>query len=398
MESARIRDRRRRLGHVRNLPRKKWTQTQTSTPLHPLLLDRFSRTMRAIAARMPVDYGVPPPGCIRFFTVPIVPATAATPWFIQTIISHDRTLREWVALIKEWKASPLPEKYDTPLESGNPFTTRRAAAAFLTDLLARELRLRWLARKFVARIRERIYTRRIVGQECDLFTTEPVPAYARVCVRDRTTRSLYCFHVRTATHLITSALAYSNYGIAAPQAPKNPYTNRPWSLVQLMAMTAQICAHTFHSGRHIPPLVIQKFRRCGHSVEAYFNKYTNELLVAGARNYFKDVRNPELLETCGDLLDDLYEVIGWDICVGWRVVKTYVLGRLLPRAFQDRWDKVLLAIWIHTNFGRCVGFRTQSGMMTEFADLHEESYSWWVAQPKTILRREAAEDSGSDSD
>ena len=80
-----------------------------------------------------------------------------------------------------------------------------------------------------------------------------------------------------------------------------------------------------------------------------------------------------------------------------------MLGRLLPRALQDRWDKVLLGVWIYTNFARCVGFRTQSAMMTEFADLHEESYSWWVAQPKRILPRADAAaaddtDSGPDSD
>lgn len=357
--------------------------------------------MTALTAREPVDYGIPPPGCIRFFTVPL--AADASPWYIQTIKSHDRTLREWVSLINEWNASALPTQYDKPLESGNPFTTRRAAAGFLTELLARELRLRWIARKYVARIRERIYARRIVGADCDLYTTEPVPEHARVYVRDRTTRTKYCFHVRTATHLISSALGYSQYGIAAPQTPKNPYTNRPWSHAQLMAMTAQICAYTFMSGRHLPHVTILKFRRCGHSVGAYFNKYTNEIVITGARNFFKDVQNPDLLETCGDLLDDLYESVGWDVCIGWRVVKTYVMGRLLPEALQSRWDKVLLAVWIHTNFGRCVGFRTPNGMMTEFADLHEESYSWWLVQPKSLLRRAASavesdEDRGPDSE
>ena len=375
-----------------------------SEPLHPLLVDRFNRVMAACAARKPVDYGVPPPGTIRFFTVPLGPSTGVMPWHIQTIISHDRTLKEWVTLIKSWKASLLPERFDTPLESGNPFTTRRAAAEFLTELLARELRLRWIARKFAARLRERIYPRRVVGADCDLYTTEPVPPHACVYVRDRITRTRYCFHVRTATHLITSALSYSHFGIAAPQVPKNPYTNRPWSLTQLMTITAQICAYTFHSGRHLPPPTILKFRRCGHDVGAYFQKHSGELLIAGARSFFKDVRNPELLETCGDLLDDLYEAVGWDVCVGWRVVKTYALGRLLPTDLQGRWDKLLLAFWIHTNFNRFVGFRTQNAMMTEFIDLHEESYSWWVAQPKRLLPRGAAaaeeddEDSGPDSE
>jgi hypothetical protein len=357
--------------------------------------------MAAAAERRPVDYGIPPHGCIRFFTVP---PESRGGWHIQTIVAQDRCLTEWINLINSWRNSALPEQFDSPLETENPFTTRRAAATFLTELLARELRLRWIARKFVARIRECIYNRRVVGRDCDLYTTEPVPVHACVYVRDRETRTKYCFHVRTATHLITSSLSYSQYGIAAPKIPKNPYTNRPWSLAQLMSMTAQICAYTFYCGRHVPPVPILKFRRCSHDVGIYFQKYNNELLVAGARSYFKDVRNPELLETCGDLLDDLYDEVGWDICVGWRVVKTFILGRLFPATLLERWDKLLMAFWIHTNFGKFVGFRTLNAMMTEFIELHEESYSWWVAQPKSLLRRNADEvvavdeDSGPDSE
>lgn len=359
-----------------------------TTPIVPRMLDRFQRVMSAGANRLPVDYGVAPIGTIRFFTFPPeyrVPGVM--PWYLQSILSYDRTLGEWVALINSWKNSPLSEKYDTPLESGNPFTTRRAAAAFLTDLLARELRYRWIARKFVARIRERIYARRTVGADCDLFTTEPVPAHAAVRVRDRESRTVYVFHIRTATHLINSALSYTQYGIACPQAPKNPYTNRPWSIAQLMVLTSQICAYTFHCMRNAPPPAILKFRRCGHSVSNYFVRHGNELMIAGARNFFKDTQNPDVLETLGDLLDDLYDNLGFDVSIGWRVVKTYVLGRLLPQEFLARWDKVLLAVWIHTNFRRVLGFRDHTAMMSEFADLHEESYSWWVLQPKTLLRR-----------
>ena len=384
--------RRRRLGRARN------TTRQPTVPIDPRILDRFQRMLTAIAEHKPIDYGVAPIGTIRFFTLgPTTHRTTHTPWYIQGILSHDRTLPEWLRLIQSWKESPLPEKYDAPLESGNPFTTRRAAAAFLTELLARELRYRWIARKFVARIRERIYARRIVGADCDLFTTEPVPAHAQICVRDRESRSLYVFHVRTATHMINSALSYSHFGIACPQAPKNPYTNRPWSVAQLMVLSSQICAYTFHCMRNIPPAAVLKFRRCGHSVSAYFARHSNELMIAGARNFLKDTQNPDVLETLGDLLDDLYDNLGFDISIGWRVVKTYVLGRLLPKEFLSRWDKVFLAVWIHSNFGRVIGFSNFHAVMSEFADLHEESYSWWVAQPKTLLRR-PLDDSDDEAD
>lgn len=357
--------------------------------------------MAAAAKREPVDYGVPSPGAIRFLTIPLEQCNT---WYFQDINARDRTLTQWLQLINVWNSGSLPEKYNTPLESRNPFTSRRSAAVFLTDLLARELRLRWIARKFVARLRERIYDRRVVGQDCDLFTTEPVPPHARVYVRDRLTRTKYCFHSRTATQLITSSLAYSQYGIASPQAPKNPYSNRAWTPAQLMVLTSQICAQSFLSMRNFLPVAILRFRCSGYCVEKYLQKHSNELMVAGALTFFKDVRNPDLMETCGNLFDDLYDVLGCDVCVGWRVVKTLALARLFPPEFMSRWDKVLMAVWIHTNFHKCFGFRSHDSMLTEFADLHYESYRWWVAQPKTLLRRvmataaESDEDSGPDSE
>ncbi len=349
-----------------------------------------------MAARgAPVDYGVPAAGLIRFLTVP--PGTCG-PWYIQTIVSHDRTLKEWLQLIAEWKGGTLPEKYDQPLESGNPFTTRRAAAVFLTELVAREMRLRWLARKVIARLRERIYARRVVGADCDLYTTEAVPEYARIYVRDRASRSLYCFHVRTITSVVVSALAYNHYGIACPQPPKNPYTNKPWTTVQLMSITSQILAYHINGMRNRLPMTLLKFRKCGHDVATYFMKYTNELMIAGARNFFKDVMNPDRLETCGDLMDDLYEEVGVDICNGWRIVKTIVLGRMLDVHLLARWDKLLCSAWIFMNFQKNVGFETWDAILDEFNVLHERSYAWWNAQPKRILARPLPEsDSESDS-
>lgn len=363
-------------------------------PLNHLLLDRFQRIMAAAATKSPVDYGVPVCGTIRFFTIPLETAELR-PWYMNVIVSQDRTLGEWLALINKWKDSPLSAKYDAPLHDPNPFTTRRAAAEFLTVLLAKEMRLRCIARKFVMKVRERIYARRIIGVEHDLFTTEAIPAHARVYVRDRDSRAMYCFHVKTATYLLNAALGYSHLGIACPQQPKNPYTNKPWTLGQLMSITTQICTFTFQNMRHMPPPEILKFRKCKHCLETYFKRHGHSLMIAGARSFFKDVQNPDLIETCEDLLDDLYDSVGHDVSYGWRVVKACVLGRLFPFEFRERWDRVLLAVWIHTNFNKCVGFKDHNAIMNEFADLHEESYAWWALQPKSIQQRLVL---GSDSD
>jgi hypothetical protein len=333
-----------------------------------------------------VDYGVPPAGAIRFFTIP--PGTAG-PWHIQTIVSHDRTLHEWLELINEWKSGPLPEKYDTSLDVFplNPFTTRRAAAEFLTNVLMREMRLRWIARRFVARIRERIYNQRIVGIESDLFTTLPIPSDSCVRVRDRESRSLYCFHTNTAKRMIISALNYSQFGIACPQPPKNPYTNRPWTIVQSMVITSQILANDMISMRPHISIDLLRFRKSGHNVETYFEKHKKILMIRGAENFFKDHHNPDYIEICSELLSSLHGMIGYDVCDGWRVVKTLVLGGLLSPELQTRWNDLFCSFWILTNFRYFYKFKKMDDMLEEFMEIHSDSYEFWKAQPKRILRR-----------
>ncbi len=353
-------------------------------PVHPLLLDRFARVFGARARRVTVDYGVPPKGTIRFFTIPL---GAHGPWYMNEILSHDRTLSEFFLLIRNWQGGVLPEKYDESLESGNPFTTRRAAAKFLTKLLAKELRLRWFARKFVARLRERVYSRRTVGADCDLYTTEPVPEHARVVVHDRASRSRYVFHVKTAIQNIRSGLCYSNFGIACPQVPKNPYTNTPWSYAQLICIVGQILAHTHLSLRINHPQDILQFRLCDHDVSKYFSEHKEALQLKGAQSFFQEIHNRDLNSIRAELVDDFYESIGHDVCSGWRIVQAFALERLLSDELNARWDKLLCSFWIYLNFQKCVHFESYDCMMEEFMNLHTDSYAWWNAQPKHLLRR-----------
>jgi len=340
--------------------------------------------MKAIVTKQPVDYGVPLRGSIRFFTIPH--GTSYDLWYMQRIVAYDRTLVEWIALINEWRTGVVYPNYETSLfvTPCNPFTTRHAASEFLTELLAREVRLRWIARKFVARIRERIYARRTVGADCDLYTTLPIPEYAMVRVRDRASRSMYCFHVHTAYAFIKSALYYNQYGIAYSLTPKNPYTNTEWSVPQLMVITSQICAYYYHSMYNNVPNIISDFRKSNHNAAIYFQNHKTDLQIAGARAFFKEDTN-DVKNIKDDLLFDLYDTIGFDLCTEWRTVKTCVLGRIICLALQTRWDTLLCAVWIYQNYAVVVDYDSYDAMLDEFTNLHEESYNWWMIQPKTIL-------------
>jgi hypothetical protein len=365
------------------------------TPIHPLLLDRFRRVMDAAKKRIPVDYGVPPRGTIRFFTFQ---HGCGGPWYIKTIVSHDRTLSEWINLINTWNKGTLPEKYDTPLSNGNPFTTQRAAAVFLTELLAKELRLRWIARKFVARLRERVYARRTIGADADLCTTIPVPDYAAVFVRDRLSRCRYVFHVKAISTLIRNSLNYSNFGIACPQVPKNPFTNKPWSYSQLISITSQILSYSYLSCFKKHDATIYDFRICNHDISLYFQKYATQLQINGAKSFFSDINNSDTREVRKDMIDDFYEYVGHDICNGWRTIRTFAAEQLLSPDLNNRWNNLITSYWIYLNYNKIINFASHDSMIEEFSNLHNESYSWWCAQPHTVVRRHTENDSDNDLD
>ena len=355
------------------------------------MIDRFQRVLNA-RGRV-VDYGVPPPGTIRFSTVSL---SGHGPWYMDTIRSHDRKLSEWLALIGEWSKRILPEKYDQSLaESSNPFTTRLSAANFLTELLARELKFRWIARKWVACVRERIYARRVIGKDADLTTTIPVPQYAEIRVRDRQSRSLYIFHVQTLVRGIQSSLHYSIYGIASPCDPKNPYTNVPWTYAQRVSIVGQIFAYYSSSHHRYRPVVLESYQRCEYDAGKYFLANQRVLQIGSAQAFFSDIHNPDLQTIRNEIINDLYFMIGYDVCDGWRVVKTIVSARLISPELSLRWEYLFLAIWCFQNYGFTLRFGRFDDILEEFLTLHAETYAWWQLQPKRILNR-AATDAESD--
>lgn len=347
------------------------------------MIDRFMRVLNARGGV--VDYGIPPPGTLRFSTISL---GGSGPWYMDAIRSHDRKLSEWLTLIGEWSNRILPEKYDQSIkESSNPFTTRSSAANFLTELLARELKFRWIARKWVALIRERIYARRVIGKDADLTTTLPVPNYAAVSIRDRRSRSLYVFHAHTLVRSFQSSLHYSIYGIASPCEPKNPYTNVPWSYAQKISIIGQIFAYYCLSHHRYRPVVLESYRRCDVDAVKYFAANKRALQIGGARAFFSDIHNPDLQTIRNEIINDLYFKIGHDVCDGWRVVKTIVGARLVSPELGARWDYLFLATWCFQNYGFTLRFARFDDIIEEFATLHSDTYAWWQSQPKRILTR-----------
>ena len=317
----------------------------------------------------------PAPGKIRFLSIPWHRVNLVDPFYIQ-IAARDRTFREWYTLATAWNAeiSRLPSDIGTnPFYFHrvlqNPFLNRHLYGAALERLLMDEMRLRWWVRKWMARLRWRIYARkRCVGATEDLYTCQPVPSRNAVRILDVGSRSLYVFHTSTALKLLLSALHYSHYGIACPTPPKNPYTNLPWSYGQLHSLVAQI-GHNLWSGHHVFPAALLLFREVDYNIKRFAVVNRRDLAIRAAETFFKE---PDARDTYNELMCDLYESLYTeDPPAESRRVRIAVVNRRITTALQERWDTCIVSAWIYENHNFLHGgFDTYEQLLGTFLLLH----------------------------
>ena len=296
----------------------------------------------------------PKPGKIRLITIPWHRVDCVDPFFIA--LSKDRTRREWMALLEEWRSQKLPTGVETnPFYFRNilrnPFMNKHLYAAALERILADEWQARFWVRKWVARVRARIYFRkRCVGAEEDLFTCQPVPAFQAVRIIDYASRSAYVFHTSTALKMLLSGLHYSHYGIACPTTPKNPYTNLPWKYGQLMSLVAQIGSNLWNAHRPMPTELL-KYREAGYNIQTFLEKNRRHLVIQAAESFFKEkTTNPDARDIYEELMRDLYDTLWADEepADAARVRRSVLQHRLSP-ALQTQWDRCVIAAWIYEN-------------------------------------------------
>ena len=264
------------------------------------------------------------------------------------ITAYDRTYKEWRDLIAKWQRDGGSEPLT--IVRSNPFTQRRAAGDALEALLAREMRLRWLARKWIAACRARIAARHIVGADCDLATCAPVPRDSSVRVYDRTSRRIYVFQWNTALQTIISALHYSAYGIADPQAPKNPYTNVMWNIAQLTHITSEIlqCAGKY-GARFAIDIVV--FRNTHFNIAKYHALHRRTLEIDAAMKFFRNISDGDVIRIYMEIIDDIIRDVDDDFpyTLGIQEVRESILRRSLRNELLKKWDQFVVSAWMYMN-------------------------------------------------
>lgn len=337
-------------------------------PLDERLLERF----RISAYGLPLPPALP--GYIRLLThrfdAPPVPLTL----FYANLVAYDRTFTEWYAWIATLQDETQSEE--------------------AVRILHTNLRLRTQFRRLVQRRRAVIAAApcNCVG-ETDLYTLEPIPARHQVRVVDLLQKRTYVFQYTTLEKTMAAALSYATYGIAEPMAPKNPYTNMPWTLGQCMSILQQLVQIRTACHRFLPEDLVE-FAKAGYRPVVYLQNRRQLLHVRAAETYFADPAHPDTFYDYSDTLDELYDVYMPVQLDGHSLLRKLVMKRMLSPEHMQGWDGVVLAFWIWRNHAflyRGRGTWTTFGELLEAAEkLHRDSLLSWRMRPRRILQRRSA--------
>jgi len=312
---------------------------------HPLIADRFRRVVCHSGTGL-VDLGLAPKGTLR----PIIGdfRDASKSILLSVFWSHDRTIKEWIDLIEEYRYGYGEDTWPAFLKRPEKRVFyRRAEATELEKLFLKNQRMRWICRKFIARVRGRIMDKRIVG-ETDLYTMSPIPSHQCIRVYDVTTRSVYLFHKHTMIKLLLRPLYYSNYGFASPQSPKNPYTNIKWNLWQLINITSQIMSANALVCQPIPS-ILSWFLKSKFNVKKFVEQNLKALQIEAAVHFFEDLDDADAKTVFLETYDDLSSYMDGHIYP----IRIHRIRKLLEvtkdKELLKKWTDIVTGFWIFYN-------------------------------------------------
>jgi hypothetical protein len=311
----------------------------------------------------------PAKNTIRFLDV--FTCTPSPSWISNILYSQDKSLTEWHTLLLNYKSC----------RDAFPFISEHIN--MLNETVMKQLQIRACVRNFIRKLRARIAERRVIG-EIDLYTTTCVPKNAQVRIYDIPNKSVYVFHTQTAVRILLSGLQHSVFGIPSPHMPKNPYTNIPFTLPQIMVILEQILINSAHA-HHLPNARIFQFRQCIYNIDIFIKTFRHHLNIESARTFLHSFHDPTSIGYYMEVLDDTIETEILDI-PKWSIIYKYIENRTLPPDIMKRFDTVVLCLFLFQNHSICYTFKSYNNMLNEVVSAYRAAFQW--IQPRTIVRRQ----------
>jgi hypothetical protein len=164
---------------------------------------------------------------------------------------------------------------------------------------------RYIARKVLLRLQQRIWSRRI---QCnvDLIDMEPIPAADRILLTDVPTRTIYAFHRRDIFRNLLSNIGAAAEMLPSPRPPTNPWTNLPLTRAQTMSICQQLLLDYAKRGQ-CPPVVFAAFCAAKYDIRRFESENSALLAQHAIRAYFADLHDHNRDVVCDTVIQLLDE-------------------------------------------------------------------------------------------
>jgi hypothetical protein len=232
----------------------------------------------------------------------------------------------------------------------DPWFHRAEAADQLEAFFCRNQRVRFQMRRIFMAWSSQKMRRRVVG-ETDVGTMEPIPTHALMRVYDWNSRAIYQFHYYTIYRQLVGSLRYQSMAISSPRLPKNPYTNLPWSIGQLVAIYDQLHPMMWQHGRRFLDPAAQIFYRSKLCLIAFRKAFHFQLDIDCAHQFFHDPTSEYWDEIYRETLVELFHFLKPQYT---NLLQNLILDRSLPKAMLASWDTLLYGFWCFENLNRMV--------------------------------------------
>ena len=273
-------------------------RSRSHTEFNPVTIDDFYKTRCA-------------PGCVRIFPqlLPNVAEEGGLPLdTIRTSLSvdlpfskfedHINTLTSPYQQFKQYNESEMTKKFATVFGRSNPnkqYLIYRQIWDKFTEIRYQMRRLlnSWLLKKSQKKIL-------------------PIPNYETMedpepsnCVEwtDIENRCTYRIHGDTLVKSMKMYLHHSDYGFPEPLTPKNPTTNAPFTLGQLIHLTYEIYLWCGKNRKPVP-YILTKYQEAQFCLTKMVLKNRPEMTLYACRDLFKEIGQPDAIEMWLDMIEE----------------------------------------------------------------------------------------------
>ena len=273
-------------------------RSRSHTEFNPVTIDDFYKTRCA-------------PGCVRIFPqlLPNVAEEGGLPLdTIRTSLSvdlpfskfedHINTLTSPYQQFKQYNESEMTKKFATVFGRSNPnkqYLIYRQIWDKFTEIRYQMRRLlnSWLLKKSQKKIL-------------------PIPNYETMedpepsnCVEwtDIENRCTYRIHGDTLVKSMKMYLHHSDYGFPEPLTPKNPTTNAPFTLGQLIHLTYEIYLWCGKNRKPVP-YILTKYQEAQFCLTKMVLRNRPEMTLYACRDLFKEIGQPDAIEMWLDMIEE----------------------------------------------------------------------------------------------